>query len=68
MSDLIEALQILLKYGNPYNPLNCNHDEVVICGIDPNDVSTTDKKRLDDLGFFVAENEHSFKSFRFGSC
>ena len=70
MSDLIEALTILLKYGDPYNPLNCNHDEVVICGIDPAVVSTTDKKRLDDLGFFVAgeDDDPFFKSFRFGSC
>ena len=70
MSDLIEALTILLKYGDPRNPMDCNHDEVVICGIDPKDVSTADKKRLDDLGFFVADEDGdpSFKSFRFGSC
>ena len=72
MTDLIEALTILLKYGDPSNPLNCNPDEVIICGIDPKDVSTEDKKRLDDLGFFVTSDEPMsdtwFKSFRFGSC
>ena len=72
MSDLIEALTILLKYGDPYNPLDCNHDEVVICGIDPKDVSLEDKNRLALLGFFVTSDapmsETWFKSFRFGSC
>jgi hypothetical protein len=73
MKDLIEALTILLKYGDPANPLNCNHDEVIICGIDPKDVSDEDKKKLDDLGFFVSDGEGYadetwFMSHRFGSC
>ena len=72
MRDLIEALTILLKYGDPHSPLNCNHDEVIICGINPKDVSTEDKKRLDSLGFFVSDGGYAdetwFKSFRFGSC
>ena len=72
MKDLIEALTILLKYGDPHNPLNCEHDEVIICGIDPKDVSTEDKKRLEDLGLFVSDDEYAgetwFKSSRFGSC
>lgn len=72
MKDLIEALNIFLTYAPPgewRNPLNCNHDEVVICGVEPRDVSEEDKKRLDELGFFVVEEEDDyFKSFRFGSC
>lgn len=70
MKDLIEALTILLKYGNPDNPTHCEHDEMTICGIDPKDVSKADKKRLDKLGFFeTKENgEKQFKSFRFGSA
>lgn len=72
MKDLIEALNIFLKYppaGEWHNPLDCNHDEVVICGVDPSDVSEEDKKRLDALGFFVAKEEDAFfKSYRFGSC
>ena len=35
MKDLIEALTILLKYGNPAHPTHCEHDELTICGIDP---------------------------------
>ena len=69
MSDLIEALQIFLKYGNPQHPTNCSHDQLTICSIDASQVSEDDKKRLDELGFFVSEEyEDTFISFRFGSC
>lgn len=67
MDDLIKALTIFRKYGNPKNPTHCEHDELWICGIDPADVSTEDKKELDRLGFFVDDDE-SFKSFQFGSA
>ena len=30
MSDLIEALTIFLKYGNPRNPTHCEHDVLTI--------------------------------------
>lgn len=65
MEDLIKALQIFLKYGNPYSPTHCEHD-VLTVAIDPEDVSDEDKARLDELGFFVSDD--SFQSFRFGSC
>lgn len=68
MKDLIEALTILLKYGNPDHPTNCSHDELGICGIEPSDVSAVDKKRLEELGFHVNEDEGYFYSFRFGSA
>lgn len=67
MKDLIEALQILLKYGNPIHPTRCEHDEMAV-DIDPSLVSEEDIKELDDLGFFPDEDESDFKSFRFGSC
>ena len=70
MKDLIEALTIMLKYGNPRHPTHCEHDELFICGIDPNKVSTADKERLKQLGFDVTE-EHGdpqFYSFRYGSA
>lgn len=67
MSDLIEALQIFLKYGNPQFPTSCQHDKLVICGIAPKDVSDEDKEKLKKLGFFVSKSGKCFKSLRFGS-
>lgn len=70
MHDLIAALTILIKYGDPYSPTHCEHDELLICGIDPADVSDDDKSELDRLGFFVSESYGmpQFMSFRFGSA
>lgn len=71
MNDLIKALQIFLKYGDPKYPTSCEHDSLTICGINPVDVSNEDKIELDRLGFFI-NNEHVddeyFKSFKFGSA
>jgi len=81
MKDLIEALQILLKYGDSYAPVNCCHDELVICCIDePADITPEDVSRLKELGFEIQiegvyddENEYTpeyskIYSYRFGSC
>jgi hypothetical protein len=75
MSDLIEALQIFLKYGNPPNPTDCCHNQLTICGIEPSAVSKEDKGRLDELGFLIdqavdedGEKVSNFISFRFGSA
>lgn len=65
MSDLIKALQIFLKYGDPYSPTHCDHDALWV-NIDPHIVSEEDKKILDDLGFFP--DDFMFLSYRFGSC
>jgi hypothetical protein len=62
MSDLIEALQILLKCGNPLYPTHCEHDVLTVVGIDPSDVSEDDKEKLVRLGFFVSEE--CFRSFK----
>jgi len=70
MSDLIEALQILLKYGNPDCPTHCEHDSLTIVGIDPGDVSKKDIRKLDKLGFFITEEwgDPMFRSFKFVSA
>lgn len=84
MKDLIEALQILLKYGNPAYPTHCEHDELTIHGYDPEKFSEEDKQRLQQLGFEIAiegelidpeEGEDSdtwdetkIYSYRYGSC
>ena len=68
MSDLTEALQIFLKYGNPEHPTFCGYEELGIT-IDPDLVTEEDKLRLVELGFFISESDGGyFASFRFGSC
>jgi len=69
MEDLIKALQIFLKYGNPRNPFHCEHDYLYV-DINPELVSDDDKKTLDELGFFI-DGEYGgegFGSYRYGSC
>ena len=66
MNDLIEALQILAKYGNPVNPTNCSHDELFV-NISPSLVTEQDKERLEELSFSPSDDD-GFNSFRFGSC
>ena len=68
MEDLIKALQILLKYGNPRWPTWSEHDCLHICDIDSSNVSPEDVKKLDELGFIVDDEENGFMSFRFGSA
>jgi hypothetical protein len=66
MEQLIEALQILLKYGNPRNPTHCEHDILRVC-IDPALVSEEDIEKLNKLGFHEGEFS-DFQSFKYGSC
>ncbi len=72
MDDLIAALTILRKYGNPLHPTWCEHDVLHIVEIDPAKVSAEDIDALERLGFFVhTEDKRTtphFKSFRFGSA
>lgn len=67
MKDLIEALTIFLKYGDPEWPTHCEHDVMQVC-IDPALVSEEDLSKLDDLGFFPDEEFDGFKSYKFGSA
>lgn len=70
MDDLIKALQIFRKYGNPSYPTHCEHDVMYIVGIDPEEVSANDIKELNDLGFHIGNDtgESLFQSFKFGSA
>jgi hypothetical protein len=71
MNNLIEALQIFSKYGNPKYPTHCEHDMLYINPeICPDDLSFDDRVRVEKLGFFVTEKtgERTFASFTFGSC
>lgn len=68
MSDLIKALQIFLKYQDPYHPTHCEHD-IMYVAIDTEIVSEEDKNELQNLGFFPDEESGElFCSYRFGSC
>lgn len=66
MKQLIEALNIFLKYGNPENPTHCEHDELWICGYEDILIRDEDRATLEDLGFF--HDGDGWKSFRFGSA
>jgi hypothetical protein len=68
MDDLIEALTIFRKYGNPDSPTHCTHDRLTVT-IDPAVVSAEDIARLDELDFHTdGDTENGFYSFRFGSA
>jgi hypothetical protein len=67
LDDLIEALTILRKYGNPKYPTTCEHDILYVC-IDAKLVSAEDTARLDELGFFVENEADGFASHHFGNC
>ena len=65
MDDLIQALLIFRKYGNPKNPTHCEHDQLFVA-IDPTLVSEEDKAMLKKLSF--TPEDDAFYSYRFGSC
>lgn len=65
MDDLIKALTIFRKYGNPASPTHCEHDTLRVM-VDSAGVSAKDRVVLEALGFH-ADGE-SFYSFRFGSA
>lgn len=67
MEKLIEALQILLKYGNPTYPIYCAHEKMCVL-IDPSNVSDEDKEKLGELGFLADDRGECFYSFRYGSA
>jgi hypothetical protein len=66
MDDLIKALTIFRKYGNPDSPTHCEHDTLTVM-IDPADVTPTDRGALAAFGFHPGD-EGTFYSFRFGSA
>ena len=68
LQDLIEALKIFAKYGNPKYPTHCEHD-IMYVRINAESVSDEDKAELDKLGFFVNTEcgDNCFSTYRFGS-
>lgn len=74
MDELIEALQIFLKYieKDSYDykyPTNCNvHDLLLVTAIKEKDIiSKEDQERLSDLGFEWNAEYDAYGSFKFGS-
>ena len=67
MDDLIKALQILRKYGNPQWPTHCEHD-VMYVNIRYSEVDDNEKEELMNLGFIKDIDNDGFRSYKFGSC
>ncbi len=67
MDDLIKALTILRKYGNPEYPTHCGH-EVMYINIPHSEVSEEDLMRLEALGFDKENGGTGFRSYKYGSC
>lgn len=68
MEELIEALQIFLKYQNKTYPINCAHDIFMVVGITEEEVYQEDKDRLSKIGFRWNSEYQSWSSYRYGSC
>lgn len=70
MHELIQALTFadeILKDGLPDYPTYCSHDCLWLC-IDIEQFDKDKRDKMDELGFFVCEEDECFKSYRFGSC
>lgn len=68
MRDLIEALTIFLKYGDEYSPTHCEHDVLMVVGIEQEAVSVKDQTKLNELGFRWSTEYDCWASYRFGSA
>jgi hypothetical protein len=66
MQELIEALQIFLKYGDQPHPTCCNHDELCV-DYHRGQICPADLQRLEELGFHWDNERELFYSTRWGS-
>lgn len=70
MRELIQALEIFLKYlGDKPYPTHCEHDVLLVL-VSPSDVTEEDKKTLEKLHFYSdsVEFEDCFYSFYYGNA
>lgn len=68
MDDLIEALTIFRKYGNPRSPVFCGHDQIFVnIQTGPDQMTPGDADRLEALSF-THDGDMGWTSYRFGSC
>lgn len=69
MNKLIRALQIFAKYQQETEwPTNCEHDILMIMGVDKDDIPEKEKKELEDLGFDWHEGTQCWGSYKYGSA
>ena len=70
MKDLIEALNIFLKYGDVAYPTHCEHDIMYIFpAIAYEEFPEDEITRLNELGFiYNSDGDMGFMSWRYGSC
>ena len=68
MEDFIKALNIFMEYRKPKFPFHCEHDILYIWDIDPSEVSDSDIKELEELGFDIDDDSEGFISHKYGSC
>jgi len=69
LQDLIESLTIFAKYQDPtHAPTICEHDVLIIVGIEKGSVTAGDAARLKVLGWFWSSEYDNWASFRFGSA
>lgn len=61
LAEIAEALLIFDKYDDTYPFLSAEHD--IIYAGNPEVVSVEDKKRLDELGWFVSDGDDFFSKF-----
>lgn len=64
MDDLIEALQIFKKYTDKQDIISCE-DSVLIIKIEPYEVSYTDCRTLEKLGFSANHDKNNFISYQY---
>lgn len=55
MKELVEALQILMKYDPDGSVGGANHDIIYLSYVDPEKVSAEDAKRLEELGCHIQD-------------
>lgn len=68
MDKLIQALEIFKKYKNLDYPTHCEHDVLLVVGIEHSEISGEDILILEDLGFRWMQEYDCFGSFRYGSA
>ena len=64
LAHLVEALQILLKYGNPNSPVS-GYQDCLWVSIEASSVTDRDKRLLGVLGFEISKKRGVFVSCHF---